>query len=170
MSYYTQAIYRRLLAIVLGPEYSTQEDKNRFLRKVMTAIPPSLPHQDGLRERIHRLRPSQTPRVHELRQNKLIKSTTWRLENWSLFQQTARTNNDVEGWHLRINNRVARVGPSLRSARWPFLGTNGKPTGRHMKSSSVSGRNMRMVKSQPVVSCGTRHTLWVSHQHMCLCF
>ena len=42
-----------------------------------------------------------------------IESTTWRLENWSVFQQTARTNNDVEGWHLRINNRVARVGPSI---------------------------------------------------------
>lgn len=30
-----------------------------------------------------------------------------------MFQQTVRTNNDVEGWHHRINNRVSRVGPSV---------------------------------------------------------
>ena len=40
-------------------------------------------------------------------------STVWRPENWSVFQQTVHTNNDVEGWHARFNKRVGRVRPSI---------------------------------------------------------
>jgi hypothetical protein len=32
-----------------------------------------------------------------------IKSNTWPPVNWSVFRQDDRTNNDVEGWHNRIN-------------------------------------------------------------------
>ena len=30
----------------------------------------------------------------------------WKPKDWSVFNQTVRTNNDVEGWHLRINTRA----------------------------------------------------------------
>ena len=33
----------------------------------------------------------------------------WSPENWSAFMQGVRTNNDVEGWHNRINRRVQGV-------------------------------------------------------------
>ena len=32
----------------------------------------------------------------------------WNPKDWSIFNQAVRTNNDVEGWHLRINNRARR--------------------------------------------------------------
>ena len=34
-----------------------------------------------------------------------ISSTTWPPITWSVFRQPVRTNNDVEGWHCRLNDR-----------------------------------------------------------------
>ncbi|CAG2244808.1 unnamed protein product [Mytilus edulis] len=34
-----------------------------------------------------------------------IKSTVWPVESWTVFSQPTRTNNDVEGWHRRINKK-----------------------------------------------------------------
>jgi len=34
-----------------------------------------------------------------------ISSTTWPPTTWSVFRQPVRTNNDVEGWHCRLNDR-----------------------------------------------------------------
>ncbi|XP_052809495.1 uncharacterized protein LOC128237959 [Mya arenaria] len=33
----------------------------------------------------------------------------WRPENWSVFREHIRTNNDVEGWHRRINTKAGRA-------------------------------------------------------------
>ena len=35
-------------------------------------------------------------------------SGNWHPNDWSIFNQAVRTNNDVEGWHLRINSRARR--------------------------------------------------------------
>ncbi|KAH3693919.1 hypothetical protein DPMN_081358 [Dreissena polymorpha] len=35
-----------------------------------------------------------------------INGNLWRPENWSVFRETVRTNNDVEGWHRGLNNRA----------------------------------------------------------------
>ena len=37
-----------------------------------------------------------------------IRSSIWPPHHWSCFQETVRTNNDVEGWHRRINERARR--------------------------------------------------------------
>jgi hypothetical protein len=36
-------------------------------------------------------------------------STVWTVPTWSVFNQSIRTNNDVEGWHHKLN-RKARKG------------------------------------------------------------
>ena len=33
-----------------------------------------------------------------------MKSSVWPIESWCVFKRTVRTNNDCEGWHLRLNN------------------------------------------------------------------
>ena len=33
-----------------------------------------------------------------------MKSTVWPIESWCVFKRTVRTNNDLEGWHRRLNN------------------------------------------------------------------
>ena len=35
-----------------------------------------------------------------------LDSTVWPPSAWSAFKQPARTNNDVEGWHARLNSRA----------------------------------------------------------------
>lgn len=37
--------------------------------------------------------------------NTWIRSTVWPIETWTVYMQPTRTNNDVEGWHRRINKR-----------------------------------------------------------------
>ena len=38
-----------------------------------------------------------------------IHSSVWPPKCWSVFGQTVRTNNDVEGWHRRINGKAGRA-------------------------------------------------------------
>ncbi|KAH3889390.1 hypothetical protein DPMN_013444 [Dreissena polymorpha] len=38
-----------------------------------------------------------------------INRAVWRPENWSVFREVIRTNNEVEGWHRRINMRAGRA-------------------------------------------------------------
>lgn len=34
-----------------------------------------------------------------------IKSTAWQPSHWSVFARSVRTNNDVEGWHQRLDSK-----------------------------------------------------------------
>ena len=38
-------------------------------------------------------------------------SSTFGVRNWSVFVASVRTNNDLEGWHNRINSRMNSTGP-----------------------------------------------------------
>ena len=37
-----------------------------------------------------------------------LESSVWSVEDLSVFNQTIRTNNDVEAWHRRLNSRARR--------------------------------------------------------------
>ena len=37
-----------------------------------------------------------------------MKSTVWPPSSWSIFMCSTRTNNDVEGWHRRLNGKAGR--------------------------------------------------------------
>ena len=39
--------------------------------------------------------------------NTWVNSSTWPPSTWSIFDMSVRTNNDIEGWHNRINKRAA---------------------------------------------------------------
>ena len=36
-----------------------------------------------------------------------MNSTVWTIPSWCVFNMSIRTNNDVEGWHRRLNQRLA---------------------------------------------------------------
>ena len=36
-----------------------------------------------------------------------IHNSLWPTSSWSIFSQSIRTNNDIEGWHNRLNKRAA---------------------------------------------------------------
>ncbi len=35
-------------------------------------------------------------------------STVWPVESWTVYGRSVRTNNDVEGWHTRLNRRAKK--------------------------------------------------------------
>ena len=37
-----------------------------------------------------------------------LQSTIWTPMDWSIFKKSVRTNNDVEGWHHRLNHHARR--------------------------------------------------------------
>ena len=37
-----------------------------------------------------------------------LDSTIWSPDRWSVFHRSVRTNNDVEGWHRRLNHHAGR--------------------------------------------------------------
>ena len=39
-----------------------------------------------------------------------IRNPVFPIPNWSVFMLSVRTNNDLEGWHNRLNARVCRTG------------------------------------------------------------
>ncbi|XP_022297652.2 uncharacterized protein LOC111107015 [Crassostrea virginica] len=39
-----------------------------------------------------------------------IRNPVFPVPNWSVFMLSVRTNNDLEGWHNRLNARVCRIG------------------------------------------------------------
>ena len=41
-------------------------------------------------------------------QNTWVDSTLWTPDRWSVFYRTVRTNNDVEGWHHRLNQNAQK--------------------------------------------------------------
>lgn len=43
--------------------------------------------------------------------NTWIRSTVFTISSWCVFMTPVRTNNDVEGWHNRLNAQVATRGP-----------------------------------------------------------
>ena len=64
-------------------------------------------------------------------------NNTWSVGNWCAFRRVVRTNNDIEGWHLRINNRAAKSNLNLYLLI-PFL---------HWESSMV-GLQLQLVVEQ----------------------
>ncbi|XP_041375153.1 uncharacterized protein LOC121388019 [Gigantopelta aegis] len=40
-----------------------------------------------------------------------MRSSVWSVSAWSVFNQSVRTNNDVEGWHHRLNHRALGTAP-----------------------------------------------------------
>ena len=43
--------------------------------------------------------------------NTWINNSVFKVEFWSIFMTSIRTNNDVEGWHNNLNSRVSARGP-----------------------------------------------------------
>ena len=73
---------------------------------------PFLPHE-YIRHMFQQLKDLATTPVLQSLVNYIndtwINSTVWSPENWSVFKKSVRTNNDVEGWHHRLNNNARRA-------------------------------------------------------------
>jgi hypothetical protein len=81
----------------------------KFLRKVFTLpflpadhIPPAF---EKLKEKAT---DEKTQEVMQYIEDTWMTSTVWTVPTWSVFNQSIRTNNDVEGWHHKLNRKACK--------------------------------------------------------------
>ncbi|XP_053381681.1 uncharacterized protein LOC123533370 [Mercenaria mercenaria] len=110
--HWSQRVYRKIQSEGLTTAYLEKEDKYRFLRKLLSL--PYLPSEQ-IPAAFHQLKQQALevggPILHVTQyvQGTWIEGSMWQPNHWSVFRETVRTNNDVEGWHRRINTRAGRA-------------------------------------------------------------
>lgn len=97
--------------IILGlqPSYINDVGSNAFMRKLIAL--PLLP-SEHIRPTFDKITANITePRLVELVdyvKDTWLANSVWTVADICVFKQTIRTNNDVEGWHRRLNHRAQR--------------------------------------------------------------
>ncbi|XP_071130109.1 uncharacterized protein [Mytilus edulis] len=103
-----QAVWRKCQRLGLQVAYSKQDNVHRFIRQLMAL--PYLPKEHipaAFQKLKSRIQPNN--RMYRLLtyiQRRWIDSTIFPISAWTVFGQPIRTNNDVEGWHNRLNRKA----------------------------------------------------------------
>jgi len=89
--------------------YNSRDDVYKFLRQVFAL--PFLP-ADHIPVAFNTLKEKATTQqlqsVMNYIQGTWFDSTVWPVTAWSVFGKSVRTNNDVEGWHNRVNTHAQK--------------------------------------------------------------
>jgi len=106
--HFGQAVWRNIQAVGLQTAYASDDGVQRVCRKILAL--PFLP-ADAIGDAVVQLQ-------HEARDHSLltqhlayvdrtwVQSSMWPPSAWSVYCQPIRTNNDVEGWHHRLNAKA----------------------------------------------------------------
>ncbi|XP_060560917.1 uncharacterized protein LOC132720740 [Ruditapes philippinarum] len=102
--HWNQRLYRKIQAEGLATSYQDKQDKHEFLRKVMSL--PFLPSEQippAFRQLMAQAMEVGGPilAVMEYVERTWINGSLWQPIHWSVFRETVRTNNDVEGKILK---------------------------------------------------------------------
>eukprot|EP00794_Sanderia_malayensis_P021298 gene21298-biopygen16333 len=104
--HWTQAVWRQIQKRGLAGAYKDDRATRKYLGKLMAL--PFLP-KEQIPEAYEKLAEKAThdlvPLVDYIRTT-WIESNVWQPASWSIFGQSVRTNNDVEGWHRRFNEKA----------------------------------------------------------------
>ena len=108
--HWSQAVLRKLRSLGLQTDYSNDDDDvHNFCRQLFAL--PFLP-ADKIPSVFSRLfRRANSAELKELTyyiRTNWIDSNMWPPECWSVYRRVIRTNNDVEGWHYRLNARARK--------------------------------------------------------------
>jgi hypothetical protein len=112
--HWTQAIWRKVQDLGLAAPYQRDAKTQKFIRRLfcLPFLPPQ--HIQPVFNSILALDTPATPMPIPLRQlldyinATWIQSTLWPPACWSVFNRSIRTNNDVEGYHRRLNTKTHR--------------------------------------------------------------
>ncbi|XP_053382008.1 uncharacterized protein LOC128549394 [Mercenaria mercenaria] len=114
--HFKQALYKQVQKKGLTHEYEQNGSVYNLLRKVFAL--PFLPADDiadafqKLNEKVDASAVRLTAYFNYVRET-WITNTMWPLPSISVYGRSIRTNNDVEGWHNRINRRAMKSGLPL---------------------------------------------------------
>lgn len=107
--HWTQCVWRKLQGVGLQSHYMQDIAVHRLCKQLLGLpfIPSEHIHPvfEKLQER------ALTPSLQELMDYVSVtwmESSIWTPAAWSVFGQTVRTNNDVEGWHHRLNSKAKK--------------------------------------------------------------
>ncbi|XP_068231288.1 uncharacterized protein [Palaemon carinicauda] len=106
--HWTQAVWRKVQEVGLQHAYKHDDGTYKYLRKVMAL--PFLPEADigPVFERLSRqAATAQLQTIMQYISRTWIHNSLWPTSSWSIFYQSIRTNNDIEGWHNRLNKHAA---------------------------------------------------------------
>ena len=105
--HWTQAVWRKIQELGLQVSYMSDDATFKYLRKVMSL--PFLP-ADKIPRAFQRLLQTATGQpIQQLMSyiaDTWVYGSVWTPVDWSVYMQSVRTNNDIEGWHHRINRKA----------------------------------------------------------------
>ncbi|XP_050393325.1 uncharacterized protein LOC126811503 isoform X3 [Patella vulgata] len=109
--HWTQAVFRKIQEKGFQTAYNEKGDVFNYLRRLMAL--PFLPeeHVAGMFAHLKDRCPEQLEPICTYIEDQWISSRLFPIEDWCVFMLPVRTNNDVEGWHNRLNSRVNARGP-----------------------------------------------------------
>ena len=107
--HWAQAVWSKVQEYGLQHPYATDDKTDKFICKLLS-LPYLLPEHiitifNALRQK------AATEPLRKLTDyiyNTWINSTIWPVTSWSVFEGYTRTNNDVEGWHCRLNKKAKK--------------------------------------------------------------
>ncbi|CAG2198539.1 unnamed protein product [Mytilus edulis] len=103
-----QAVMRKVASNGLKTAYSADKAVNVFIKKVLAL--PYLPAGHIIPAyRQLTVPPTASPLLHQLMNyinRAWLQCSVWSVAQWSVYQLSIRTNNDVEGWHRRFNGKA----------------------------------------------------------------
>ncbi|XP_065928228.1 uncharacterized protein [Magallana gigas] len=107
--HWSKAVYTKVQEHGLQVAYRERDDINKCIRKLMAL--PLIP-EEHIKPSFEKISASvqdgPLKDVINYVEQTWITSRTWPISSWCTFNQSIRTNNEVEGWHTRMNIQKAR--------------------------------------------------------------
>ncbi|XP_066274964.1 uncharacterized protein [Branchiostoma lanceolatum] len=106
--HWCQTVWKKAQKLGLQVSYSEDEQVHRWLRRLLAL--PFLP-AEAIVPAFEALYETSRGALTELAryvQSTWIESSVWSPRRWSVYKQSVRTNNDVEGWHTRLNLKAKK--------------------------------------------------------------
>ena len=107
--HWVQTVWKKVQELGLVNGYMHDEGTHIFLRKLMAL--PFLPHEFIHNVFLNLASEANTDDLREICEyvnRTWIGSSIWPERSWSCFMQPVRTNNDLEGWHGRLNRHAGQ--------------------------------------------------------------
>ena len=103
--HFTQAVWRKLQEVGLQNAFYKKETTYKFCKTLMALAYLPAAHIKAQFEDLVQLCPAEG-KIRELVnyiERQWMENAAFPVESWSVFMRPVRTNNDVEGWHNRLN-------------------------------------------------------------------
>ena len=102
--HFCQAIFKRIQKLGLAVDYARDRGVRKICRRLMSLnLLSASETPDVFYDLVNKCSGKLLDLCVYMDRNWVRENVLWNPESWSVFMQVIRTNNDVEGWHLRMN-------------------------------------------------------------------